>query len=502
MKTQASTRPPTGGRLGVGTLLVLFSLSARAQTGPITLQSLFLNQSSNAHHGNYLEADAGVLYTDNVNLTPSGSGATLGLIGLIGNVERVNAPRLDYHLDSDIALVKYFNGQYGTQPFGYFDGFGDFKIIPGTLSWIGRDTFTQLIINPLQPATPDNLETINYVTTGPQLTLKPTLRTTITADATYSYVESNSKSPAYVNINNHRLGGDLRIERAFSNLLSAYIGGSYSDVRFSNTVDNTDFAYEQGLAGISFGDARTVLNISGGYTRAQLKPAANQPLPLPRLHLGILPIMDLAAPPPADTQSPSGTDWSVSLSRLIAPTQRLSLSAVKQITDAANLFQVNLSQPVPGNNQTQLANGQPFTYRAYSGTWTYDTGRTRVTINGLASTARYSLTPQYNHDSDQLNGLIARQLSSSFNGELGTIYEKDNYSVGFSQHTVNVITSLRWRVGPKIGLRFFYTHVAVSPNGYTDNQIGVIASYALTTAALATDTLMHPTSEASQPLLQ
>jgi hypothetical protein len=101
-----------------------------------------------------------------------------------------------------------------------------------------------------------------------------------------------------------------------------------------------------------------------------------------------------------------------------------------------------------------------------------------------------------------LNGLIARQLSSSFNGELGTIYEKDNYSVGFSQHTVNVITSLRWRVGPKIGLRFFYTHVAVSPNGYTDNQIGVIASYALTTAALATDTLMHPTSEASQPLLQ
>ncbi len=504
MKTQARTGPPSSGRLMLGILLLLVSLTAHAQTGvgPITLQSLFLNQSSNAHPGNYLEADAGLLYTDNVNLTPSKSSDTLALIGLVGDVERVNAPRLDYHLDSDIALVKYFNGAYDTQPFGYLDAFGEFKIDPGTLSWIARDTFTELIIDPFQPATPDNLENINYITTGPQLTLKPTLRTTITADATYSYVETNSKSPDYVNINNYRLGSDLKIERAFSNSLSAYVSGTYSAVRFSDTVDNTDFDYETGTAGITFGDARTVLGISGGYTVAQLKPTSTAPLPLPRLHLDYLPIVDLAVPPPADSQNPSGTNWSVSLSRLISPTQRLALSASKQITDAANLFLLNLSQPVPGNNQTNLANGQPYTYRQYSATWTYDTGRTRVTVNGLEATSRYSLTPQYNHDTDQLNGLIARQLNSSFNLELGTLYEHDNYSVGFSQHTLNVITSLRWQLGPKIRLRFFYTYSDVAPNGYTQNQIGVIASYALTPAAQAADSLMHPTSQTSQPLLQ
>lgn len=504
MKRLASTWLPTGGRLGLGILLLLVSFTARAQTGtgPITLQSLFLNQATNTHQGNYLEADAGLLYTDNVNLTPSKSSDTLALIGLVGDIERLNAPRFDYHLDSDIALVKYFNGAYQTQPFGYLDAFGEFKIDPGTLSWIGRDTFTQLIINPLEPATPDNLETINYVTTGPQLTLKPTLRTTITADATYSYVDTNSKSPDYVNINNYRLGGDLQFQRAFSNSLSGYLSGNYSDVRFSNTVDNTDFAYETGTAGINFGDARTVLSASGGYTVAQLKPTANQPLPLPRLHLDYLPVMNLVVPPPADNQNPSGTNWSVGLSRLISPTQRLAFSAIKQITDAANLFQLNLSQPVPGNNQTQLANGQPFTYRAYSATWTYDTGRTKVTVNGLDSTSRYSLTPQYNHDSDQLNGLIARQLNPLFNLELGTLYEHDNYSVGFSQHTLNIVTSLRWQLGPKLRLRFFYTYSDVAPNGYTDNQIGVIASYALTPAAQATDSFMHPTSQASQPLLR
>jgi hypothetical protein len=505
MKTQTRTRLASSGRLGLGILLVLLSLTARAQTGggPITIQSLFLNQSANAHQGNYLEADAGLLYTDNVNLSSSKSGDTLALIGLVGNVERVNAPRLDYHLDSDIALVKYFNGAYDTQPFGYFDGFAEFKIFPGTLSWIGRDTYSQLLIDPFLPATPDNLESINYVTTGPQLTLKPTLRTTITADATYSNVETNSKSPQYVNINNYRLGGDLKIQRAFSNLLSAYVSGSYSDVRFSDTVDNTDFAYETGTAGINFGDARTVLSISGGYTVAQLKPTTNHTLPLPRLHLGYLPFMDLVVPPPADAQNPSGTNWSVAFSRLIRPTQRLAFSAIKQITDAANLFQLNLSQPVPGNNQTQLATGQPFTYRAYTATWTYDNGRTKVTVNGLDSTSRYALTPQQNQDSDQLNGLIARQLNPAFNLELGTLYERDKYySVGSSQDTLNVITSLRWQRGPKIRLRFFYTYSDISPHGYTDNQIGVIASYALTRAAEATDTPLRPTSRAWQPLLQ
>jgi hypothetical protein len=494
---------------GFGILLALITLPAAAQSaGPITIQSLFLNQSSNTHHGNYLEADAGLLYNDNVNLTPSGSGDGIALIGLLGNIERLNAPRFDYHLDSDIVVAKYFKSEYSTQPYGYLDGFGEFKIDPGTLSWIGRETFSQLLLNQTAPATPNNLESINYISTGPRLTLRPTLRTSIVLDGTYSFVDSNSKSPQYVNINNHQLGGDLRIERAFTNTFSAYLTGNYAKVQFSDTTVNQDFNYVQGLLGIRLGDARTVLDLASGYNQAHVEGAPPSSYPVPHGALLEIPSFDEAAATttapaatttnPSNTQNPSGSTWQANLSRLISPTQRVSLHALKQVTDSANLFRLNLDQPVPGNQQSQLATGQPLTHREYGGTWRYDNGRTAVTLNGLYYSDHYSQTPLTDHDSRQVNALVSRELNVSFHWELGFLYEHDNY-IPNTQHTWNAITSLRWRVGPKIGLRFFYTHSDVGPGGYSDNQIGVIASYALSAGAKAADTMMKPTAPTSQP---
>ena len=355
---------------------------------------------------------------------------------------------------------------------------------------------------------PDNLESINYISTGPRLTLRPTLRTTIVVDGTYSYVATNSKSPDYVNIDNHQLGGNLRIDRAFTNTFSAYLTGNYAKVQFSDTTVNQDFNLVQGLLGVRFGDARTGLDLAGGYNQAHLEgaPPGTQ-YPVPHGALAGLPYFDEAAttttPPtsttPSNTQNPSGTTWQASLSRLISPKQRLSLHAVQQVTDAANLFRLNLSQPVPGGQQSQFATGQPLTHREYGGTWRYDTGRTALTLNGLYYSDHYSQTPESDHDARQLNALISRQLNVSFNWELGVLYEHDNYTT-YTQHTWNAITSLRWQVGPKIGLRFFYTHSDVgSPGGYSDNQVGVIASYALSAAAKAADAIMQPTAPTSQP---
>ena len=493
-------------RLGLALLLGLMALPVAAQTsGPITIQSLFLNQSGNAHHGNYLEATAGLVYTDNVDLTPGGSGDGIALIGLVGNTERINAPRFDYHLDSDLVVAKYFKSEFQTQPYGYLDAFGEFKIDPGTLSWTGRETYSQVLINPMSPGTPDNLESINYLTTGPKLTLTPTLRTTVVLDGIYSIVDSNSNSPDFVNINNHRLGADLRVDRAFTNTFSAYLTGSYSKVQFSDTTENTDFNLAQGLAGFRWVNARTVLDVAGGYNQAHLEgtPPAN-PYPVPHgALLGATPIMDAVTAPAAaatssNTQNLSGSAWQASLSRVISPTDRVSIHATQAVTDAANLFRLNLSQPVPGNGQSQLATSSPLTHREYGGTWTYDTGRTVFTLNALYYSDHYSQTPESDHDARQVNALVARQLNLSLNWEIGVLYEHDNF-VTNTQHTWNGITSLRWRVGPKIGLRFFYAYASLAPNGYTNNQIGVIASYALTTAAKTADAIMQPTAPTSQP---
>jgi hypothetical protein len=359
-------------------------------------------------------------------------------------------------------------------------------------------------INPVGPPTPDNLESINYLTTGPQLILKPTLQTTITLDGNYAYVYSSSKSPEYVNINSNRYGGDLRLDHAFSNILTAYIGASYQKVRFQDTTINTDFDYRQANVGFKISTARTVLDATIGYTLAHLDSVPPPPFPIPRIHFyPFLTAATTPTEPPTPTptnDSPSGVNWQVDLSRLISPKQRIALHALRQVTDAANLFRLNLDQPVPGNQPQQLASGQPFTYTEYGATWTYDTGRTRFTVGALDFDSKYSLSPQSNHQGKQLNGFMTRQLNQSLIFELGGSFEHDDYS-SLDQNTWTLLTDLRWHVGPRISVRFLYAHSTLT-GAYSDNQIGVTASYALTTGAKMPDTLLTPSSAISQPLLQ
>src|SRR5262249_12320534 len=147
-------------------------------------------------------------------------------LGLSGDTSR-EGPRLDYHLSSNIALLKYSGGAYPTAPIGYLDGTVVLKFVPGFLSWIVRDTFSELQIDPYAPWTPDNLLTLTFITTGPRITVRPPLRTSAPLDVLYSYVNSSSPATQYANLDNHRYGGDLRIDRAFSETASLYLKGHY-----------------------------------------------------------------------------------------------------------------------------------------------------------------------------------------------------------------------------------------------------------------------------------
>ncbi|MBV9345359.1 MAG: hypothetical protein JOZ03_10280 [Gammaproteobacteria bacterium] len=482
----------TGGALRVLPWLLALALSAGAsaalaQTSPLTIQSLFFNTGSGVHRGNFLELDGGLIYNDNVDLTRNGSSDVLALLGLVGNISRLDAPRLDYHINSDIALVKYLRSSFQTQPFGYLDAAGEFKIVPGTLSWTARDSYSQAILNPAVPPTPDNLESLNFFTTGPRLILRPTLRTTITVDGTYSYLLTGSKSSQYINIDHHRYGADARIERAFSSTFSAYVQGNYDKVEFKDLLINRNFVAEQGLAGVKFGDARTFFDAQGGYTR---------------LHLGAGGYNQFQVGP----NTPSGVNYRLTLSRLIAPNQRLSLYTYRQVTDAANLFRINLDQPVPSNGQNQILTGEPFTHREYGATYHIEGPRTVLEVNGIIFTDRYTIVPANNRDVHAATAFLSRQLNLSWSLELGGSLEQDKYFSGATLHTLNLLASLRWRVGPRVGLRFVLGRTSYTPYGYPDTQVGVIASYALTAAALTPDGLVTPTpllptSPATQPLI-
>jgi hypothetical protein len=485
MRLGPGSRPRCRGAFALA--LTLMALPAAAQVGPLTPQSLFFQQASNAHTGPYLAADAGLLYNDSALYGAGGGGSMVALLGFSGYLSHFGTA-LDYHLDSNIAATKYFSGDYSVEPTGYFDGEGTFKIVPGDFAWIGRETYTQLLINPLAPATPINLENLNFITTGPRFTLRPTLRTSVTLDGTYSIVTSGSQSQyiagspsfQYVNLDSHRYGAKLKIERAFSSSASLYLKGSWQKVQFSDTTVNNDFTLDQGTVGYRLENGRTVLDVSGGY--AQLR--AYDVLVFEQSVIGVL--------ESRQTQTIGQGIWALDLSRLIAPNQRVALAASQQLVDAASYFQLGFDTPVPTVAPPIFAAGNPFIVRSYGADWRVQEPRTTFDValryvsydypfgannlgsNGLPTTS----LPTNNTDAKVASVLLARQLAPKLNWDIGAYFMHQDTVDASAFNTTSEITNLRWQVGQRLGLRFVYAHDSLSGR-YTDNQFGVIVSYTL-----------------------
>jgi hypothetical protein len=442
---------------------------------PLTAQNVFYYRPPNAT-ADYLAAVGGLIYTDNVARTAHGTGETLLLVGLSGDTAREGA-RLDYQLSSNLALLKYLGGAFPTEPTGFLNGKVVLKVVPGFFSWIVRDTYSQLLINPYAPVTPDNLVGLNFLTTGPRVTMRPTLRTSITLDALYSYVSSSSAASQFANLDSHRYGGDLRIDRAFSESASLYLQGHYEKTDFKDQVTNNNFSIGEAVAGYRLVDGRTVFDLSGGYSQLRVYDVLS------------------TVEGPGGTRETLTTEkfeepiWKVDLSRLITPSQRIALHVSERFTDAATQYRLGFDQPVLTVAPQGLAISNPFKQRRYALDWRFQAARTTVNV-GLAETrSRYLLDSAKDFDAKGAQAWLTRLLSSVLTWDIGmSFYRYENTGApsanggspaltGQSSKVYTVLTDLRWQVGERLALRFIYTHNGQS-GAYTANQIGVTAEWA------------------------
>jgi hypothetical protein len=450
--------------------LTLAAVAATAQVTPLTTQNVLYYRPPNAY-ANYLVAVGGLFYTDNVGRTAQGAGETVLLVGLSGNTSR-EGTRLDYRLTSNLALLKYLGGAYPTGPTGFFDGKVVLKIVPDFFSWIARDTYSQVSINPYTPVTPDNLVGLNLITTGPRVTMRPTLRTSVTLDALYSYVTSSSPAAQYANIDNHRYGGDLKIDRAFSESASLYLEGRYEKVDFKDQLNNNNFSIGEADAGYHFNDGRTVFDLSGGYSQLRVYDV-----------LGTV-------EGPGGTRETLTTEtfdepiWKVDLSRLITRSQRIALHASEQFTDAGSSFRLGFDQPVPTVAPLGLAISNPFKLRRYALDWHFEATRTTVNLALAETRSRYLLNSAKDFDSKLAYVRLTRLLSPVLTWDISASFQyieqvgAPSAVTGQSSRAYGALTDLRWQVGERLALRFIYSHTEQS-NAYADNQIGVTAEWAL-----------------------
>ena len=116
--------------------------------------------------------DAGVGETDNVTLAPTDKiSQTIATVDADFTVHQ-RSRLFDVNAVGNFSDLDYLQGAYGNEFLGRLDGVADAAIVPGRLVWVLRDDFGQSALDPYTPVTPNNIENINYLTTGPDLKLR------------------------------------------------------------------------------------------------------------------------------------------------------------------------------------------------------------------------------------------------------------------------------------------------------------------------------------------
>ena len=183
-------------------------------------------QSNNAE----LNVSAGVEYSD--NLSRSSGSVTDGEqeeTAYIGGLDfKIDSRSSTYRLDAvgEIERRQYENGLFDDETVGRLVGNLDWILAEERFFWNLSANHGQQIVNPFQPATPQNREDVTIVSTGPTLNLPIDERTFLIANVSQSEARYEERP-----LDNTRLQGSLSLERqiAPTRTMSLNVGGSQID---------------------------------------------------------------------------------------------------------------------------------------------------------------------------------------------------------------------------------------------------------------------------------
>ena len=401
-----------------------------------------------AHVFNY-GVDAGVTETDNVTLVQDHKvSQTIALVDADFNIKQ--ATRLfEADAKGDFSYLDYLQSAYGAQLLGRFDGSLRAALIPEKLTWFVQDDFGQSALDPFQPVTPDNLENVNYFSTGPDLTLNLGRTGFFDLSARYARVQYQT-SP----LNSNRAQGSIAVGEQLSASSSVSLNADSERVLFADTVLNQDFDRTNAFARYSLKGARMDLSLDLGATRLDNS---------------------------GDTTT--GGLARVTVARKLSPNATVNLTAGHVLTDAGSAFS-SLQGGAIGTVGTAPAPQTAATYtdNYVSAGWDYVRGRTSLGLSGRYERDSYGGNEALDNNRGGGEFRLARRMTRAFEAELvGRLYKTDythealTAVVGSPNYYDELIAaSLAWHFGRGLEIRLRAEHDARvttgNDTGYKDNR--------------------------------
>jgi hypothetical protein len=418
--------------------------------------------------------DVGVAESDNVTLVSTDKvSQTIAVADADFDIKQ-QSRLLDVDAKGDFTDLNYLQGAYGNEVIGRFDGSAHLAIIPERLVWVVQDDFGQAALDPFTPATPANLENINYLSTGPDMVLRFGASNYLNASVRYARAQFET-SP----YNSNRVLGNLAWGYQLSAQSSVSLNGETERVMFQNTALNSDFDRNSGFVQYEVKGARTDFSAELGATTISQNSGAISTIG----QNGRLTTFDQNA------SSTTGGLAKLQLTRKLSAASNLTLSAGHYLTDASSSFG-NLQGGALGTTGTapaaQTAENYISNYASVG--WTYRRNRTTISLSGRWERDTYLGQSQLDNTVGGAEFVVRRRLTHALTAEvLGRIYKTDyvhsviSSELGTSDYNIQMVgAALTWRHGHGLEVKMRYEHsaeVTTGIYGYGENRIMLTVGY-------------------------
>lgn len=416
----------------------------------------------------YIDVLAGLAYTDNALLTNSqkiSDGiATAGL-----NADYIRRGRLSLNLLGNVQRLQYLRSSFSGSFLGQFNGSAIWGRQSDPLQWQLQDTFGEASSDPLAGLTPQNLETINNVSTGPFVNLHFGLNDRLTLFGAYSritYQRSPYDSQTYQGGAefSHSMSGASSLTLQASDAHTSYIDRATLQGQLGESIPNYDIRQLSLTYNGEF--ARTTILLRAGYDELVYAAGGRHGQPL----------------------------YAIELTRRVSPYSEVYLHAQSAFTaqGASASSPQSLSSLQTGSLlNASFAVAQPYNVRSGSLGWNFRRARTRLSLHGSISQTLFDqagVSKQYNYLQESAGLTLGRQVRPTVTAQLRAQIYKENYT-NLQAATRRVLVELSVsKHFARAAVSFYVQRIQQSGStgnssflagNFNDNRIGIYFTYDL-----------------------
>jgi Putative beta-barrel porin 2 len=343
---------------------------------------------------------------------------------------------LTANVAGDFDYLDYLQGAFGGQLTGRFDGQGAASFWDDRLKWTLEDDYGESQLDPFTPLIPTNLEHTNLLLTGPDLTLRPADQTVVRLGGHYE-LATYQTSP----LNGWRSLENASIEEYLSANSLVSLNADAMQLHFDNTLINPDYDNNRYFASYSATGVRTKVAVS----------------------LGVNQVNDLGG----WYSSPYAA---LDARRQLTPDMSLTLSAGRQLTDAADAFGLLRAGAAGGIAIAPVAaTMDPYLSNFVSGGWRFETPRTSLAVTASYERDTYNIDDLLDVTRATAQLSIVRHLNSVLTLDAsGSYMRTDYFNADFQENDYLAGADFSWQAGRNLIVKLTYTHDfrSVSGGGY------------------------------------